>query len=62
MIAKIIIISGSMIGSYFFSSYKIFKNDLGELDKSDNSKFDQSELNKIYKEKGGVVHFLDNNK
>ena len=51
-----------MIDSYYFSSWKIFKNDLGELDKSDNSKFDQSELNKIYKEKGGVVHFLDNNK
>ena len=59
MIAKIIVIIGSMIGSYYFSSWEIFKNDLGELDKSDDSKYDQSELNKIYKEKGGVVHFLD---
>ncbi len=44
MIVKIIIISVSMIGSYYFSSWEIFKNDLGELDKSDNSKYDQSEI------------------
>ena len=59
MIAKIIIISSSMIGSYYFSSWKIFKNDLGELDNSDDSKYDQSELNNIYNEKFRVVNVLE---
>ena len=59
MIAKIIIIISSMIGSYYFSSWKIFKNDLGELDNSDDSKYDQSELNNIYNEKFRVVNVLE---
>ena len=61
MIAKIIVIICSMIGSYYFSSWEIFKNDLGELDKSDDSKYDQSELNKIYQEKYRVVKVLKSN-
>ena len=60
MIAKIIVISSSMIGCYYFSSWGIFKNDLGELDKSDDSKYDQSELDRIYQEKIQVVNILNN--
>ena len=59
MIAKIIIIISSMIGSYYFSSWKIFKNDLGELDNSDDSKYAQSELNNIYNKKFRVVNVLE---
>jgi len=62
MIAKIIVISSSMIGCYYFSSWGIFKNDLGELDKSDDSKYDQSELDRIYQEKNQVVIILNNHK
>jgi hypothetical protein len=63
MIAKIIVIVSSMIGSYCFCSCKIcsiFENDLGELDRSgDNSIYDnQIELNRIYQEKGLVVNVL----
>ena len=60
MIAKMIIIVGSMIGSYFFSSWDLFKNDLGEFNKSDDSSRyeDQMKLNRIYQEKGQVVSIL----
>lgn len=61
MIAKIIIIVVSMIGYYCFSSCKIFKNDLGEFDRSGkNSKYDnQNEIDRIYQEKDQVVSFLE---
>ena len=60
MIAKMIIIVGSMIGSYFFSSWDLFKNDLGEFNRSDgnSSNEDQIKLNRIYQEKGQVVSIL----
>lgn len=60
MMAKIILIVGSIIGSYCFSSFIIYKNDLGEFDKSGNSsRYDNpDELNRIYQEKGQVVNFL----
>ena len=61
MIAKIILIVASIIGSYYCSSWKIFQNDLGEFDKSgDYSRYDNpDELNRIYQEKGQVVDFLN---
>jgi len=61
MMAKIILIVSSIIGSYCFSSFIIYKNDLGEFDKSGNSsKYDNpDELNRIYQEKGQVVDFLN---
>ena len=54
MIAKIILIVCSIIGSYCCYSWKIYKNDLGEIDSSGScSRYDnQEELNKIYQEKG----------
>ena len=76
MIAKIIVIVGSMIGSYCLSSCNIsckkckeckkckitniFENDLGEFDRSgDISRYDnQTELKRIYQEKGLVVSYL----
>ena len=60
MIAKIILIVGSIIGSYCFSSCKICQNDLGEFDRcGDNSKYDnQIELNRIYQEKCLVVSYF----
>ena len=64
MIAKIILIVASMIGSKFSSSYvifKIYKNDLAEFNISDNGCIydNQNELNRICQEKGQVVSFLD---
>jgi hypothetical protein len=63
MIAKIILIVGSMIGSQFFSSFSIFQNDLGEFNKSGNgSIYDNDyELFRINQEKGQVVSFLYRN-
>ena len=70
MIAKIILIVSSIIGSYYFSSCdisckkckitNIFENDLGEFDRSgDISRYDnQTELKRIYQEKGLVVSYL----
>ena len=60
MIAKIILIVFSIIGSYCCYSWKIYKNDLGEFDScGSSSRYDnQEELNKIYQEKGQVVSFL----
>ena len=60
MIAKMILIVGSMIGSYFFSSSELFQNDLGEFNRSDdNSRYeDQMKLNRIYQEKCQAVNIL----
>ena len=61
MIAKIILIVCSIIGSYCCYSWKIYKNDLGEFVSSgSSSRYDnQEELNKIYQEKSQVVSFLN---
>ena len=63
MIIKVILIVGSMIGSYYFSSCNIFQNDLGEFNKSGNgSIYDNDyELFRINQEKGQVVSFLYRN-
>ena len=60
MIVKIILIVGSMIGSQYFTSIDLYKNDLGELNRSDScSKYDnQNELNRLCQEKGLAVSFL----
>jgi len=60
MIAKIILIVFSIIGSYCCYSWKIYKNDLGEFDSNgDYSRYDNpDELNKFYNEKGQVVSVL----
>ena len=70
MIAKIIVIVSSMIGSYCLSSCDIsckkckisnvFQNDLGEFDRNgDNPIYDNDfELNRLYLEKGLVVSYL----
>ena len=59
MIVKIILIVGSMIGCYYFSSYDIFQNDLGEFNRNDAKYDNQYELDKIFQEKGQVIAFLD---
>jgi hypothetical protein len=66
MIIKVILIVGSMIGSYYGCSckkYKICQNDLGEFNKSGNgSIYDNDyELFRINQEKGQVVSFLYRN-
>ena len=55
-----ILIVGSMIGSYFFSSWELFQNDLGEFNRSDDNSRDEDQikLNRIYQEKGQVVSIL----
>ena len=60
MIVKIILIVSSIIGSYYCYSWKIFKNDLGEFDKSgDYSRYDNpNEFDRFYREKGRVVNVL----
>ena len=60
MIAKIVLIVVSIIGSYCCYSWKIYKNDLGEFDSNgDYSSYDnQNELDRIYQEKGQVVSVL----
>ena len=62
MIVKIILIGGSIFGSYFFSSCSIFQNDLNEFNRSGiGSIYDnQMELNRIYQEKFKVFNFLNN--
>jgi len=61
MIAKIILIVFSIIGSFCCYSWTIYKNDLGEFDScGSSSRYDnQEELNKIYQEKDQVVSFLN---
>ena len=71
MIAKIILIVSSIIGSYYFSSCdisckkckisNIFENDLGEFDRSDDSSIyaNQTEFTRLYVEKGLVVSYLE---
>jgi len=60
MIAKIIFIVFSIIGSYCCYSWNIYENDLGEFDSNgDYSRYDnQDEFNKIYIEKGQVIKVL----
>jgi len=64
MIAKIVLIVSSIIGSYCCYSWKIYKNDLGEFDRNGNfSIYDNpNELDRIKNKKYQVVDVLTRNK